>query len=38
MAVISRIESIGGGRWGQVGSSRQVKTNIQTQRAVFSYH
>ena len=42
MAVITRIESIGGGRvgggwggrWGRVGSRRRAKANIQTQMAV----
>ena len=39
MAVISRIESIGGGwvGWGQMGSRRWAKANIQTQMAVLCH-
>ena len=40
-AVITRIESIGGGQvgggWGCVENRRRGKANIQTQRAVFCH-
>ena len=41
MSIITRIESIGGGRvregWGRVGSCRWAKANIQTEMAVLCH-